>query len=409
MLKKLLERQLKRQKTLSLALRNTQGFTLIELLIVVIISSIIVSALLTLVVQLIGTEQRESVRTETQREAQLALNYIASDLRQAVYIYDGRVHPQPAAGGSTPSYIDFLPDALQNQDNYRPVLAFWKTKPIEDIEATALPAFNPDSTSGAGCGQFVAGANLVRFNECNNLWLRRQNYSLVAYFQAINDTTNTPDNKWKGKSRIVRYELDKYTDAGLATLTRTPGYVDPAEIGSDGFANWPYGAPTVAGPDPVVDCQTTSCADAAPAGEPDGGPQTLVDFVDLVTPATSPKDLALRNNEPDDCGALNITGNTIDTAGNSVIPAGGGNPAFIEYFMTPSKDDVNFPKPAFFICLRNTADRAQPNNPRVGQIQDTVVFLRGNANGRGGTATDSFLPTLETRITMRGVIDRVIR
>lgn len=407
MVKQLLERQLKRQQALVRELSNSQqGFTLIELLIVVIISSIIVSALLTLVVQLIGTEQRESVRTETQREAQLALNYVASDLRQAVYIYDGRVHPQNPA--STPSYIDYLPAALQNGADYRPVLAFWKTKPIEDLETTPLPIFNPSSTAGGGCQTFVTGAgatlNLIRFNECNNLWLKRQNYSLVAYFQAINNATTNPNDRWQGKSRIVRYELDKYSDAGLATLTRNAGYVDPAEIGSDGFANWPFGPPTTAGANPVENCQTTSCADAPPAGTPAGTAQTLVDYVDLVTPATSAKDLALRNNEPDDCGALNITGNTVDASGNSVDPTG-----FTEYFMTPSKDNTDFPKPAFFVCLRNTADPALPNNPRVGQIQDTVVFLRGNANGRGGTATDSFLPTLETRITMRGVIDRVIR
>jgi prepilin-type N-terminal cleavage/methylation domain-containing protein len=115
---KFIENHLRRQAAILASMRNAEGgFTLTELLVVVIISSIIVSALLGLVVQLTGTEQRESVRTETQREMQMALNYIASDLRQAVYIYEGEAHPQNAA--SDPSYIAYLPADLQNQANYR--------------------------------------------------------------------------------------------------------------------------------------------------------------------------------------------------------------------------------------------------------------------------------------------------
>lgn len=408
MVNKLLKRQLRQQQDLIQTLNNAQGFTLIELLIVVLIASVIVSALLTLVVQLIGTEQRESVRTETQREMQLAMNYITSDLRQAVYIYEGNVHPEDAT--SEPSYINYFPAALQNADDYRPVLAFWKTKPIEDINTSALPAFNPNPAGGGGCQTLVTGPannpDVSLFNECNNLWLQRQNYSLVAYFQAINNLNTNAGGKWQGKSRIVRYELDKYVNANLTNLTRKPGYVDPAEIGSDGFVAWPYGPSPDTGATAPINCQAFTCeGSTGAAGNPGGAPDTLVDYVDFVTDATPADELALRDDEPDDCGALQIAGNTIHPDGHSVKRVDGND--VVEYFMTPKKS-TTYVKPAFFVCLRNTASEDQPNNPRVGQIQDTVVFLRGNANGRGGTATDSFLPTLETRITIRGVIDRVI-
>lgn len=397
-----IEKHLRRKAEALAAIRksNADGFTLTELLVVVIISGIIVSALLGLVVQLVGTEQRESVRTETQREMQLALNYIASDLRQAVYIYEGTPHPELPA--SDPSYIDFLPAALQGA-NYRPVLAFWKTSAIPDLEGTGLPAFNPNN-AGGGCLTFgvVGGIPSARANECNNLWLKRQNFSLVAYFQVV----NAPGEKWEGKSRIARYELDKYRT--VSTLERTPGYVDPAEIGSAGFATWPYGPADATGGGGIVNCQAQVCGTQAAAGTPIGGAQVLVDYVDFIDAATPPEQVALRNEEPDDCGVLDIPGDTIDN-GDSVtpnLPTPGNN--FVNYYMIPKPDAAN-PKPAFFVCLRNTRDPAQPGNPRVGQIQDTVLFLRGNANGRGGTGTDSFLPTLETRVTMRGVIDRVIR
>lgn len=404
MITRLLTKQLRRRQAWLQSLKqeaalanNLQGFTLIELLIVVVIASIIIGALLTLVTQLISTEQRESVRTETQREMQLALNYVAADLRQAVYIYEGTPNPEDAT--SVPSYINYLPAPLGNGNDYRPVLAFWKTRPIPNLETIGLPAFNPGPAAG-GCQAF---ATVALVNECNNLWLRRQNYSLVAYFQAVDNATTDPNNRWDGRSRIVRYELDKYTN--VANLTRTPGYVDPAEIGVAGFVSWPFGpqGATVAGAGNIVNCQAQPCGTAGPAGNAAGAPDTLVDFVDLVTDATPAAQLALRDGEPENCGALQIPGNTVDANGNSVDGTG-----FINYYMTPPQDPT-FPRPAFFVCLRNTRDPATPNNSRVGQIQDTVVFLRGNANGRGGTRTDTFLPTLETRVTMRGVIDRVIR
>lgn len=406
MITRLLNQQLRRQQALLQSLKqasasNVQGFTLIELLVVVVIASIIIGALLTLVTQLISTEQRESVRTETQREMQLALNYVAADLRQAVFIYEGTANPQDPT--SVPSYINYLPAPLRNGDDYRPVLAFWKTKPVSNLETSGLPAFNPGPAAG-GCRTLATAAQI---NECNNLWLRRQNYSLVAYFQAVDNATTDPNNRWDGRSRIVRYELDKYSN--VANLTRTPGYVDPAEIGVAGFTSWPWGPPglTGAAAGNIVNCQQQSCGGAPVPGNAAGAPDTLVDFVDLVTDATPPAQLALRGDEPANCGALQIPGNTVDADGNSVNP-NLGTGGFIEYYMTPPQSP-NYPNPAFFVCLRNTRDPAFPNNPRVGQIQDTVVFLRGNANGRGGTRTDTFLPTLETRITMRGVIDRVIQ
>lgn len=333
------------------------GFTLTELLVVVIISSIIVTTLLSLVVQLVGTEQQESAKTETQRSMQLALNYIASDLRQAVYIYDNAANPQDAA--STPSYLRYLPAALQNKENYRPVLAFWKPEPLDmDPTSTKLPAYDDCEATYP---------TLALDNECRNLRRQRQAYSLVAYF-LIPNTVGNPDDKWKGEARIARYELPKYSsldDTAATALTRTPGFVDPAELGAGSFRSWPYSGET--------NCQAAACGDAPARGTPgNAGLSVLLDFVDA--PGND------RAGEPQSCENLGAAGT---------------------YDRIPPALPVNESSNSFFVCLRNVAGN-------VGQSQDVVVYLRGNAKGKGGISKDSFLPTLQTRITMRGLIDRNI-
>ncbi len=354
---------------------SPHGFTLTELLVVVIIGSIIVSALLSLVVELVGTEQRESSRTETQREMQLSLDYIASDVRQAVYIYDDSAHPEDPT--SQPSYKNFLPTNLKtgiDNGTYRPALAFWKPKPL-------------DPPSAAVCAGF--GATDPKKKECDNLRLQRRAYSFVAYFEVPNNNATNPNGIWKGNSRIVRYELEKYSN--INTLTRNAGYVDPAELGD--FVSWPI---QVSGTN-KDNCQDSNkCPNINGSFPPaDAGiPSTLVDFVDTSTQERKTNGFAERS----DCPGYKDNSRPQDN----------------DYLMTPVKGTN--PNPSFFVCIRNTReidpnDTATPpreriGNPRTGEVQDVIVYLRGNAKGRGGVQSDSFLPTMETQISMRGVIDR---
>ena len=347
---------------------STAGFTLTELLVVVAIAGVIVSALMALVVELIGTEQRESVRTETQRSMQLALNYIAADLKQAVYIYGDEANPQDIT--SVPSYMKYLPDEYDDED-FRPVLAFWKPRSI-DLEnlvanGSGLPAYDDCATTFDDNDD----ATEVRLRrECQSIWKQRRAYSLVVYFQVPKGVRNA-DGKWKGESRIARYELFKYnnlTDANAADVfDRTPGFVDPAELGSDAFQSWPWSG--------TEDCQADSCVeDLADPGAPlyGAGPAVLVDFVD--DPG------AARASEPTTCENLGAT-------------AG-------DYKRVPSAD-AGYAKVSnsFFVCLRDTSGV-------LGEAQDVIVYLRGNAKGRGGANSDAFLPTMQTRVTMRGIIDK---
>lgn len=338
--------------------KTNLGFTLIELLVVLIIGSLIVASLMTLVIQLVSTEQRESARTETQREMQLALDYISSDLRQAVYVYD------------TPSYLPFLPADLQNAGNYRPVVAFWKPKPI-DPSTAGIPAYSP-TLADPGCSSTYSGANDPRRTECNNLWLQRRTYSLVVYFEVPNDGSNPI---WEGQSRIERYELDKYSN--IATFERNPGFVDPSELGAGGFENWPFLN--------NVNCQTTSCVanqaapGTPPATPPAGSLATLVDFVDTSEAGTG-RAATRRAAEPATCPA--------------------------DYLIQPNVDAAK-PNPSFFMCIRDdTPDPNLPNNSN--DVRDIQLYLRGNVGARLGGAGDGDVPldALQTQLTMRGVIDK---
>jgi type II secretory pathway pseudopilin PulG len=190
-------------------LRNkTAGFTLIELLVSIILGSTIVLALMALVIELLTTDARETARTETQREMQMALDYISRDLREAVYVYDGACLagedvPGETEGASTKCGALF--SRIQVPAKSVPVLAFWK---LEDLpERVSCPA-TPDCLSG-------------------------RSYTLVVYLLAQNDTN---DPTWKGKARIQRFELPKYNSSGTATS----GYTDPVnpEAGIT-FTNWP--------------------------------------------------------------------------------------------------------------------------------------------------------------------------
>lgn len=186
--------------------RKKGGFTLIELLVTILISGVIITALLSFVVDLLQTDRREYARSETQREMETALNFIVDDLREAVYIYE-RIE-QPRANSQP------LKNFLPNIANATPVLAFWKAQRLNDNEL-------PDPNS---CGSNA---------ECKQVVIRRRAYSLVAYYVAKNPTN---DPKWRGKARVIRYVFNKYPN--LPSLGKTSGYRDPAEESS--FENWPY-------------------------------------------------------------------------------------------------------------------------------------------------------------------------
>jgi prepilin-type N-terminal cleavage/methylation domain-containing protein len=112
---------------------GVKGFTLIELLVSILISTIIISTLLAFTVNIMETDRREQAKVETQGDVQSALNFIADDLQEAVYIYNadslnynsGAASPGPGIKNQLP---DTTVDAVFASTKSTPVLVFWKRK-----------------------------------------------------------------------------------------------------------------------------------------------------------------------------------------------------------------------------------------------------------------------------------------
>lgn len=329
--------------------RKTAGFTLTELLVGMVIASIVVSGLMYLVVELLQTNQRESVQTETQRDMQIALDYISSEVREAVYVYSGgclQGQGSIASGGNGGPTLDYCPGIVNHiistPANSMPVIAFWKLdslplllqKQCDDNDAnTPDPALNVPCVSG-------------------------RTYSLVVYFLRKNQASEI----WEGKARITRYELSQYKSDGTVNTT----YVNPDQAGVT-FRIWPYKrSGNTLTPPPL---QAPKLID---------DPVVLTDFVD------------------DTARDYNNDGTTEDSTVS--CPA--------DYAISPTITTAPFsttpPMRSFYACVR-----VGPNGTEEAGNQDIFISLRGNASGRSGIDDNSFLPTLQTQVLRRGIVDKI--
>ncbi len=191
-------RRLTEKPTLNPA--NNSGFTLTEILVSMIIAGLVMSGLLGLMVELLTSDARETARTETQREMQMALDYISSDIRESVYVYDGN-----CIDGTTDSCEGFV-DAI-SRDNSVPVLAFWK---LEDL---------PKSVVDESCG-----SNGYDPNDTVVPCLSGRSYSLIVYYLTRNEEN---DEIWSGLGRLQRARLATFTSQGGPNFT--PPYAGGGE------------------------------------------------------------------------------------------------------------------------------------------------------------------------------------
>lgn len=329
--------------------KQTAGFTLIELLVVVFIGGIIISGLMYLVVELAGTDRRESARSETQREMQMALDYISSDVREAVYVYDTTCFQRQGSPGDN-NFCPGLNNHIPMPTNSVPVLAFWKQN--------SLPEAVRNQCTGSATTPTI-GTTVV---PC----LASKSYALIVYYLVQNTPQSNPGNTWKGTARIVRYALTQFNTDG----TVNNAYVSPNAASS--FLAWPFGNNRTTGAFDNLQTAVPAVTGANPA--------TLVDFVDdgrgSVARGITP---GQEGRCPDD----------------PVVPGP-------EYIITPSDAflsarGLNGVR-SFYACV---------STGTANQNKDTIIFLRGNAKGRPGmTSNAGFLPTLETRVLSRGVLDK---
>ncbi|HIK07141.1 MAG TPA: prepilin-type cleavage/methylation domain-containing protein [Trichormus sp. M33_DOE_039] len=183
---KLLKWLLSHQLKISKVKQKTGGFTLIELLVGLLLAFLVITPLMGFMISVMENDRKEQAKVNTEQDIKAALDYIARDLQQAVYIYD--------ADG-----IAAIRNQLPKSDNktqFFPVLVFWKRQYI----AGGLAVKNGNTTVGND-DTFV--------------------YSLVAYY-LIKDG----DSTWSNAARIGRFQISNGYGSTTTEIenTRDPGF-----------------------------------------------------------------------------------------------------------------------------------------------------------------------------------------
>jgi len=186
--------------------KNISGFTLLELLIALIMASIIVSTLLTFLVGVLDTDRKEQAKSESQEEIQAALNYIANDLQEAIYIYDADGLYLPSALTAPPAPAPPLQqrviDQIPTASDRTPVLMFWKRTHYlakDDIKTSSGVIKSvgcldyPDNAATCKEGGVITGTPKGP---------DKYVFSLVVYYLMKGGT-----GTWSNTSRIGRWEI----------------------------------------------------------------------------------------------------------------------------------------------------------------------------------------------------------
>lgn len=351
------------------------GFTLIELLVAMVIASLISMGLLFMVVQLIQTNLREAARSDTQRDLQAAIDYIARDVREAVYVYDASclvdrpttTHPTTGISPSScPGLRNYLPDSIMNTSSNVPVLAFWRLSPLPNtVLAACASAATAYTTSPSSLPTAIQGV------PC----LTGQMYSLVVY-----SLDNAARVGSRGRARITRYELPQYTNGSVrppqpSGITPapdlTPGWADPTGNATDNnptsFISWP------------VSAQMLNGTLTAPSSKPTGNSLVLTDFVDW-------------NGLYNRSGGSVTLGQAPNRSGESLI-------------LTPADGTPTPPPRGFYVYVRGAQNGGSLN-------QQVVIRIQGDAAGRPGIPniaplTQPVVPiALEATVVTRGVTNK---
>lgn len=182
-----------------------KGFTLIELLVAMLITALLVSVMLGFLVGVLESDRKEQAKSESQEEIQSAINYIADDLQEAVYIYDATA--LSAINSQLPHKQSDAPDdtnteGCRESTKCTPILVFWKRY-----------IYVPTSKVGSkyiGCMPYKSTSQ--QFSDCNNAAANSApfggdnfTFSLVAYYLK-SDVGNT-SSTWSNTARILRWEI----------------------------------------------------------------------------------------------------------------------------------------------------------------------------------------------------------
>ena len=187
--------------------QKTGGFTLIELLVSMVLATLVITPLMGFMINVMDTDRKEQAKATSEHEIQSALDYMAQDLEQAVYIYDAKGLNNNSTTDNTSGIKDQIPPVAGASEcgiktpTCVPVLVFWKREPREKI----LPVPGTDVKDDT----FV--------------------YSLVAYYLIKGNNGTEP---WSNAARIGRFQVrDGVRDPITPTNNGYPNYVETPSKG----------------------------------------------------------------------------------------------------------------------------------------------------------------------------------
>ena len=417
-LKKIFSRILKRSR---LNRFFNKGFTLIELLVSMLIAALIVSVMLTFLVGVLESDRKEQAKSDAQEEVQAALNYIADDMQEALYIYDATslaaINTQlPHMDGNANEATDPY-DRCSEATKCTPVLVFWK-RYVDPQETVSTPS----------------RADNFRF-------------SLVAYY--LKSDVGATSTTWSNTARILRWELkDGYRwssycgsvktapcDTTTAALKRTPvissnsAIIPPITDDEDyyirpdqGFKRPDFnksGTPSKNASEWRKFTANYKFTDASPVVEPAANKfTTLIDLID----DTDYSKTKYGTNNPTASINVSIGDNSAVTPFGNINCADPTNgvgvyssadptvPAIAQRVPSSFSDATANPSQltSFYACVANTP--SSTSNP--GQETAARIYIRGNAlariNPQGSRTPTSnnlpFFPSINTRVSGRSTL-----
>ena len=197
------------EKKHSYITNKNSGFTLIELLVAMILAALIITPLLGFMINILDTDRKEQAKVSSEQEIQTALDYIAQDLQQAIYIYDAK---------GVQKIKNELP--LSSASDRVPVLVFWKREFVKEA---------------------IEIRNSTTSRNLNDSFV----YSLVAYYLIQSNNTNNSNETWSNQFRIARFELKGgILNSDNPGTESNPNYIKEPQ---DGFALFKLNDPSITG------------------------------------------------------------------------------------------------------------------------------------------------------------------
>jgi prepilin-type N-terminal cleavage/methylation domain-containing protein len=238
--------------------KKTSGFTLIELLVAMILAVLVITPLMAFMISILDTDRREQAKATSEQEIQAALDFIARDLEQAVYIYDadGVTRNRNTTDITLSGIRDHIPPVVgttgcnsTNASNCQPVLVFWKREFIANSVGVSTSTDTGDANTDDGYA-----------------------YSLVGYYLITNSSA-----PWSPAARIARFQIRGAVNA--TNVTSASG----ANTADSGFSPPPLSA-NITGA--TLKERMNQWKNSLAAGSTYTQPVvTLVDFISTTGPA----------------------------------------------------------------------------------------------------------------------------